>query len=288
MPTLQPPAQCPACGVPPLPVAGLIRGHQLVRCPDCGLRWWDFSSIDPVALYGPEAYFSTPNDHGYDDYYALRPALERTARKRLRAIGRRLGVQRGRLLDLGCGPGFFLDVARSSGWDVAGVELSESASTYARQTLGLPVVTGSVDAALDAGRGFDLATMWDMIEHVPDPAGALESARQSLKPGGGLALTTGDVDSLVARISGERWHLYNFPDHFYFHTERSLRRLLERIGFRVVAVRREAMFVSLSYAIERVTRSYLGGAGRRLSGWVPEVFFPATLHDVMTVYAVRA
>lgn len=287
MPAVPPPAQCPACHVVPDKLHGLVRGHQLVRCPDCGLRWWDFSSVDTAALYSPDAYFSSPNDHGYDDYYALRPAVERTGRRRLQKIRRLLGLEKGRLLDLGCGPGFFLDVARSAGWDVHGIEISESASKYARETLSLPVVTASVDVELDSHGEFDLVTMWDMIEHVPDPVVALESARAALRPGGGLVLTTGDVESVVARLSGERWHLYNFPDHFYFHTGRSLRRLVEQAGLEVVALRREPMVVSLPYAIERITRSYFRGAGRQLGKWVPSVLFPVSLHDVMTLYAVR-
>lgn len=106
-----------------------------------------------------------------------------------------------------------------------------------------------------------------------------------LRPGGGLALTTGDVESLVARLSGERWHLYNFPDHFYFHTERSLRRLAERAGFRVVGIHREAMCISLQYAVERLTRSYLRDVGRHAGRCLPKLIFPVTLHDVMTMYA---
>ena len=66
-----------------------------------------------------------------------------------------------------------------------------------------------------------------------------------------------------------------------------LRRLAEQAGFDVIAVTREAMVVSLSYAIERVARSYLGGVGRGLGRWLPELLFPASLHDVMTLYAVR-
>ena len=135
---------------------------------------------------------------------------------------------------------------------------------------------------------FDLATMWDVIEHVPDPLRALQAAADALRPGGGLVLTTGDVESVAAKLSGERWHLYNLPEHFYFHTERSLRSLAEQAGFRPIAVRREPMVVSLSYAIERITRSYLGGAGSQLSRWVPDLLFPVSLHDVMTLYAVRA
>ena len=259
----------------------------MVRCPQCRLQWWDFSSIDTTALYGPQ-YFSGSNGEGYDDYYALQSAMERTGRRRLQRIQDVIGIVSGRLLDLGCGPGFFLSAARALGWDVEGVEISEAAAEYARQTLQLPVLTSPIDVDVVPPASFDLVTMWDVIEHVPDPRRALQAATRALRPGGGFALTTGDVESLAARVSGERWHLYNLPEHFYFHSERSLRSLAEQSGLRPIAVRREPLTVSLPYAVERITRSYLGGAGRRLSRWMPDVLFPVTLHDVMTLYAVRA
>jgi cyclopropane fatty-acyl-phospholipid synthase-like methyltransferase len=241
-----------------------------------------------VALYGEDYFRGSGNaDYGFDDYYALRAAVERTAGRRLRKVRTHLGLEGGVLLDVGCGPGFFLNVARANGWDTQGLEISDAASHFARETLRLPVTTMSIDAAALAAEQFDLVTMWDVLEHVADPARALNTVRAALRPGGGLVLTTGDVESAVARASGERWHLYNFPEHFFFHTERSLRGIAEQAGLRVVAVHRDAMIVSLSYAIERVARSCLGGFGRGLGRKLPEVLFPATLHDVMTVYAVR-
>src|SRR5579872_4302141 len=121
------PAECPACAVAPVPIAKPIRGYHMVRCPQCRLQWWDFSSIDTTALYGPQ-YFSGSNGEGYDDYYALQSAMERTGRRRLQRIQGVIGIVSGRLLDLGCGPGFFLSAARALGWDVEGVEISEAAA----------------------------------------------------------------------------------------------------------------------------------------------------------------
>ena len=259
----------------------------MLRCSHCGLQWWDFSSLDVTELYGP-AYFKGSNGHGFDDYYALREAMEETGRRRLRRIETVLDLHGGRVLDVGCGPGFFLSVARSAGWVVQGIEISEAASAYAQQTLQVPVLRSPIERGLVPSSSFDLATMWDVIEHVPDPLRALRAAADALRIGGALVLTTGDVESLAAKLSGQRWHLYNLPEHLFFHTERSLRSLAERAGLHPVAVRREPMVISLSYAVERITRSYFGGHGRQLRRWVPNVLFPMSLHDVMTLYAVRA
>jgi len=263
-----------------------VRGVALVRCTGCGLRWWDFAAVDAQALYG-EHYFRSAGDAGYDDYYALRPGLERTSRMRLARIARRLGLRGTRVLDVGCGPGFFLATARATGWEVAGLELSEAACRFARDELSIDVTQGTAeDTDLPAGR-FDLITFWDVLEHLPDPRAALVNAARALRPGGGLVLSTGDVESLVARLSGERWHLYNFPEHFYFHTEASVRRLLEGIGLRVRAARREAIVVSAAYALERLTKSLLRGRARMRVPLFDDVWLPINLRDVMTVYASR-
>jgi 2-polyprenyl-3-methyl-5-hydroxy-6-metoxy-1,4-benzoquinol methylase len=130
-------------------------------------------------LYRPDEYFRGSNSvgHGYDDYYALRPAVERTGRRRLNKIRRLLGLGSGHLLDIGCGPGFFLDVARAHGWQVSGVEISTSAAEYARHAVGLPVVTGSIESVALPRGSVDMVTMWDVLEHVPDPAGAFRAAK---------------------------------------------------------------------------------------------------------------
>jgi len=264
-----------------------VRGVALRRCPCCGLRWWDFARVDAEQLYGEE-YFRGSGSAGYDDYYALRPGLERTGRMRLGRIASELGLEHGRLLDVGCGPGFFLAAARAAGWNVEGIEISAAACRFAREELRLPVRCSPVTREAIGQSGFDLVTLWDVLEHLPDPALAIAAAAGALRRGAGLVLSTGDVESLAARVSGARWHLYNFPEHLYFHTERSVRRLLERAGLRVRATRREPIVVSAGYALERLQKTLLGGRARIKPGWLERVWLPINLWDVMTVYAERS
>ncbi|MFN8542849.1 MAG: class I SAM-dependent methyltransferase [Candidatus Binatia bacterium] len=285
-PALQTPTICPACDRVPQRVARRVQGRELWRCPACGLRWWDFRGVDPGALY-TGAYFRGEAAHGYDDYYALRPALEHTGRIRLRRIARLLGVTRGHLLELGCGPGFFLAVARAAGWETHGVELSADACRHACDVLGLSVTCAPAETTVVPPGSADLVVLWDVLEHLPDPAAALRTAAAALRPGGGLALTTGDVESVVARLSGERWHLYTFPEHLYFHTPRSVRTLLQRSGFEVRAIRREGMVVSAAYAVERVAKTLLGGRGRLRLPALSRLCVPVNLGDVLAVYAIR-
>ena len=111
-------------------------------------------------------------------------------------------VSRGQLLDVGAAAGFFVDEARKRGWDAAGIDVSEPMVEWGRRELDAPLERQLL--ADLAGGAFDALTMWDYIEHALEPAADLRHARELLRPGGVLALSTGDAATLVARASGSR------------------------------------------------------------------------------------
>src|SRR5919198_1321189 len=140
-------------------------GHDVLRCPSCGTHFRaDLPSPDDLReIYGP-AYFSASagetGGQGYADY------LGEEANHRLNAVARLGLLERrpGRLLDVGCAAGFFLDEARKRGWTVQGVELAPAMAEHARGRLGLDVRVGSF-ADADLEPRFDAVTLWDYIEH---------------------------------------------------------------------------------------------------------------------------
>lgn len=141
----------------------------------------------------------------------------------------------GRLLDVGCAAGFFLAEARRY-FDVRGVELSEYSSRFAREHLGLPVFTGSLAAAGFADASFDLITLWDVIEHVPDPFDVLRECRRLLRPSGHVVLTTGDIGSGYAMRSGPNWHLLAPPWHLYYFSRRTMASMAVRAGLSIAGI----------------------------------------------------
>jgi hypothetical protein len=109
-----------------------------------------------------------------------------------------------------------------------------------------------------------------------------------VRPGARLALTTGDVGSLAARISGPRWHLYTIPEHLFFFSRESLRRLLAAHGFRVERMRAEGASYPLGYLVERLRKTLLGnGAGRGRAFPGAGRVLRVNLFDVLLVEAVR-
>jgi SAM-dependent methyltransferase len=262
-------------------------GVAILACASCGSAFWQpDANSDPSAIYGA-GYFASP-DHtaGYDDYAALEASLRHNFARRLRALGApRAGA---RLLDLGPAYGFAVDEARRLGWRAVGLEVSSAAARRAIATIGAAVIAiGDAQRAPFADASFDAVTLWDVLEHLPKPHAAVAELARVLRPGGRVALTTGDVGSLAARVSGSRWHLYTIPEHVFFYSREGLRRLLAAHGLRIERIRAEGSRYPLGYLFERLRKTLTrrGAAPARWPG--AGLSIPVNLFDVMTVHAVR-
>jgi 2-polyprenyl-3-methyl-5-hydroxy-6-metoxy-1,4-benzoquinol methylase len=200
-----------------------------------------------------------------------------------------LGLGRGRLLDVGCHIGVFLELAAARGWVAEGVEPSRWATDVARDR-GLQVTCGTLRGSAFPAGAFDVVTMWDVIEHFPDPGAEVREVHRLLRPGGLVGITTMNVESLVARVLGPRWP-WLMQMHLYYFSVRTLSALLERCGFRVVGVSPHRRIVRLSYVLSRTERwsprlaAVLQRAARRVG--LADLLVPIDLGDIFTLYAQR-
>lgn len=249
---------------------------DLVHCESCGLIY-NPSATENNAEFGQHYYV----DGVYSDYSAERDAIRRSAIARLQVLERLVAGRR--LLDVGCAEGYFIDVARSRGWDTVGLELSPYASARARSS-GLQVIEGSILAPPELAP-FDVITLWDTIEHLSDPALALANARNLLKANGRLAIATGDCRSVAARLLGKHWRLLRDPTHKFFFDERTLVRLLTNTKLRTVRVSRTGKWVGIGMVLHQAGLPGAAALGRKLAdrGWNPSVY--VNPRDVMTLLA---
>lgn len=268
-------------------------GFEIYECTGCGLLFrGDLpSSEELLSIYG-EDYFRRPegaNAEGYADYLSDEAEHRMTARRRARQLDR--VARKGQLLDVGSAAGFFLDEARRAGWDVRGVDVSAAMSGWARERLGLDVVTGAFQHADYPAGSFDAVTMWDYIEHSIDPAGDFAKAAEVLRPGGVLMLSTGNAASLVARVSGSRWHLLTPRHHNFFFTVDTLRRYLHDHGFETMSAGHPGAQYSLRYAIHKLgTMAPRSRTLRRLDAFMSEhslgdLSLRLNLFDIVTISA---
>src|SRR5262249_16059637 len=140
-------------------------------------------------------------------------------------------VQGGRLIELGCAFGFFLEEA-SRTFESCGIEISDHARA-ACTSKGLDVEREATPEFLTSRGPFDATVMLDVLEHLQDPADVLDSLRTAMRPGAQLLITTGDYGSLLARAMGKYWRLMTPPQHLWFFSPRTVTALLKRHGFRV-------------------------------------------------------
>jgi SAM-dependent methyltransferase len=207
-------------------MAPLYPRRHIVRCPKCRLTFWDGRS-DPAGIY-TAAYFAGAE---YRDYLADKADIQRNFRDRVAALRRFQPA--GRLLEIGCAYGFFLDLARRH-WDVRGVEIVPECVQHARDALGLNVQRADFAALPDEPEAYDVICLWDTLEHLPEPVACVEKAARWLRPGGVLAITTNDIDSLVARVRRGRWRQIHSPTHLYYFSASTLTRAVRRAGLQRV------------------------------------------------------
>lgn len=197
------------------------------RCIDCGSIFIATQLREEVL----DAYWSTsPVADMWLDVLLTPAQLEFDKKKFDEALGaaeaRRGGP--GTLLDIGCSVGTFLDVARTRGWNVSGVEPGERARQLAREHYGLDVAANLDE--LDPG-SFDLVTFWEVVEHTKRPGALLQAACSMLRPGGELiTLVGGNAGSLANRIMRSASAAFDFSRLWYF-TPLSFDRLLTASGF---------------------------------------------------------
>jgi len=243
---------CPLCGG--AASRWLVKNDlPIQRCGACDNRFLAPADVpaDLESLYSVD-YFAGGIATGYPTYQQDAPMLERNFAERVRRISRWRAP--GRILDVGAAYGYFVKAAREAGWDASGVELVPEVAREAAQLAQAEIVAGDF-LAVPLEPGFDVITMFDVIEHVREPLAWLVRARELLAPGGLLVIETGDVASAWARLLGRHWYFLDPPQHLWYFTGDGLEALLARAGFRAPPHRwRSGRWVSLANIAFKLVR----------------------------------
>ena len=224
--------------------------HRVVRCGGCGLaRLTPRLAEAALADFYERDYFTGDHAAGYDNYERDAPLYERTFARRLKLIRR--FAPGGRLLDIGCGLGYCLNVADRAGYEVYGLDLSRYAVEHSAARFPGRVRQGLLAPGLFPDEFFDVVTMFDLFEHVYHPQEFLRLLHRVVRAGGLAIITTPNRHCLLARASGRNWVSYKIPEHVYFYTPDTLRRAVAPL-FRVELIRSEGQYCSLEFLAERL------------------------------------
>ncbi len=240
---------CSCCGSAMLRQAETRNGFAHWRCGTCGFQHFDRPDFRPTAdLYSEDA------DYDLDSESSDRELWRWCHRNALDWLVQR-GLNGQRLLDIGCGNGFFVSRARGMGFDAYGVDFNHKTIERGAKRFGLEryLSTRRVEDLAKANDRFDVVSLFDVVEHLQDPADALAAAASVVPPGGHLMVAVPNAN-MVWRPS------VDFPPHHLSRfTPAALARLVERHGFSVVHASEEM-------STSQLIRNAVGSMFRRPAG----------------------
>jgi SAM-dependent methyltransferase len=207
----------------------------VVLCEDCGLLRLDPAPpAGELHKYYPRNYWFAPDE---DAASRLEEAYRRLVlRDHVRFVERAIRrAPAGPLLDVGCGGGLFLGIMRERGFAVTGLDISSDAARIAWQRQRVPAVCGLLEQAPLREERFAAATLFHVLEHLPDPGEYLTAAYRLLKPGGRLVIQVPNAGCWQFRVLGRRWNGIDVPRHLFDFRSRDIEKLISSRGFEIVA-----------------------------------------------------
>jgi SAM-dependent methyltransferase len=267
-------ARCRGCGF--LYQRPRVRDEHLAACyPDHYPRHQEPSPRMP--LKGSKsrqraARWALADGLGYGAFRDARVSL--TTRLRGRRMLRRIRwncppwIGAGRYLDVGCGSGGSLGVARALGWRVAGIEMDEAAAALARRFTDELHVGDILTAPFAPGR-YDVVTAFHVLEHVPDPVAVARRMLHWLAPGGLLIVEVPNAGGLGARLFGGAWSGLELPRHLSHFTPETLERVVDKAGGRIVWIWHQAKPRTYLWSLSALLRDRGWNALADFTEWRP-------------------
>lgn len=231
--------QCLLCHKANLKIIFRHNKYSILYCPKC-----QFGRISPLLnthklkkIYS-KSYFNNKQEKAY--FY--------DAQKKLKLV-KKYTQPPLRLLDWGCGLGQFLKVAKTDGYRTTGYDISSYAASFVKNKHNIEVFDKTYKLS---GAKFDLITAWDVIEHLPDFFKTLETINNMLDKNGLFFLTTPNLLSLEARLTGRLWYGYKkVPEHLNFFSPKSIKTTLSQTGFKTIKISRWGFYRSLGYLCQK-------------------------------------
>lgn len=215
---------------------------QLVQCPKCRLKFINPRLKQNLIIEG--------YTEGEDPLFISQAdARERTFFKALRKI-EKYAPKKGKILDVGTAGGSFLAAAKKRGWTVSGCEPNKWLVDWGNKKYNIKIDQGTIFEQKYPSNSFDVITLWDVIEHTPDPMKVLEECNRLLKENGILVVNYPDIGSWLARLLGRKW-LFLTSVHLYYFTPRTIRHILSKTGFKIELIKPYFQSLELGYIMFR-------------------------------------
>lgn len=226
-------------------------GYGIFRCPKCHLCETDLKrnyTEFVKEFYSKGYYEGDPSRSAYADYELDKPLIVKNMRKFLSFIDN--SGKKGKLLDVGCAFGYFVELALQRGFDAYGFDASAFAAGKAGKLVCSDrIQEGTIQQVTYAKKSFDVITMFDVFEHLQDPLSDMKKLETLLKPDGMIIIATGDTKSVAAKVMKRRWTFFIPPQHIFFFHRNNVTTLLHKAGFKPGRWHRVGKWLSLGYVL---------------------------------------
>ncbi len=224
--------------------AGGQRQCQGWHCRGCGLTFLEDYAADRSHIYGDD--YTVWGRSSESDEPVIAESKRAAFSGQLRALTDHVDPAGKRLLDVGTGRGYLLEVARDMGFDCHGLDISAYAAGKAEANFPGRIFRGRLEEAGYPAESFDVITMTDLLEHISDPLALMAEAKRLLKPGGLLFVITPNTDSLTRKVLGRNWFQFKY-EHVIYWNRRSLQLLLRKFAMQPLLARNNRKRFSLAY-----------------------------------------
>ena len=254
----------------------LVSGESfdIIECDSCFLRITNpFPNEQNIGNYYSSNDYISHNDNAsgiYDHIYGFVRSYQLNKKKKL--IKKYCNKINGKILDIGCGAGDFLDVMKKGHWDINGVDTSEKARGIVNNKLNIEVM--DPDSWIKSDTQYDVITCWHSLEHVHEPWMYLDKIKKSLNPDGILIVALPNYHSTDAKMYKEFWAAYDTPRHLYHFTKESINKIVYPHGFNIRSIYRmnfDPFYVSILSA-RHMGKSVIYGLINGFNSWLSSIF----------------
>ena len=267
-----------------------IYNNRLLRCVSCGFVTANIDiTSETVKQTYTENYF---NGEEYVDYLRDKEILQINFKKRLHSIYKHIDkTSITDVMEIGCAYGFFAEVITNDikNLNYVGYDIVPEAIEYGSKQLKQNVVLGNY-LEIQIDKKVSDVFMWDVIEHLPDPEKFIEKAGKELKSGGHIYITTGDIERFVPRIQKAKWRMIHPPSHLHYFSKRTLSKLLEKNGFKIIDVSYPAVYRSIRliyYSLFMLRKKYPRFV-EKIYNWIPaKMNIAVNTYDILFMIAEK-
>jgi 2-polyprenyl-3-methyl-5-hydroxy-6-metoxy-1,4-benzoquinol methylase len=210
---------------------------KLCKCSNCHLEYVSpRPTYEAIGEYYKSQYFSQRTDRGYNNYFSkkIKSEIERVIRLNLGDLDffkYESNIQTKYSLDIGCAAGYFVNYLYNRNWQAEGIDVSKSCTDFAQNSLRLKVQNGNY-LETTFTKKFNLITLWATIEHLHYPVQTIKKIYSDLAPGGYIYISTCRIDGInFMKLFGKKWRYYNFPEHLFFFSKKTITNFLKQHGF---------------------------------------------------------